>query len=67
MKKYDTKQGDTFDLIAYKIFGDHYLCGDIIDVNIDLAHYVIFPAGIQVNIPEIDIKEKEQELPPWKR
>ncbi len=67
MNIYTTKQGDTFDKIAYKIFGDHYLFGAIMEVNIELIDYVIFPAGINVNIPNIDIKNHIMDSPPWKR
>lgn len=67
MRKYRTIQGDTWDKIAfreYKGVGGEKLMTSLIDNNSDYVDYVIFPAGIVLNIPDSDIPEIKS-LPPW--
>jgi len=49
---YSTVQGDRFDLIAYKIFGDRGMTDKIMNANRPCLGYYIFPAGVALNIPE---------------
>jgi len=62
---YTTKQGETWDLIAYKIWGDEYLCGELIDSNPNYSEYLIFPRGINLIVPDIE-REVQETLPPWR-
>jgi len=64
---YTTKQGDTWDLIAFKIWGDEYLCGKLMDENIDHVSTVIFSAGVVLKVPEVEKVSQTESLPPWKR
>ena len=69
MKKYITKQGDTWDLIAFKLWpklGAEFLMSDLIEVNLDYVNTVIFPGGVELNVPEIDVPVVKT-LPPWLR
>lgn len=62
--KYTTVQNDTWDLISFKIFGTEIHSRVICKNNPTYMKIVIFPAGIELNIPEI----KEQEIggaPEW--
>ena len=64
--KYETVSGDTFDIIAHKVYGDSKQAIHIIEANIKYAHIIIFSSGIELNIPEIEIIQPST-LPPWKR
>ena len=61
---YITSQGDMWDKIAFEQMGSEDYMGDLIQCNYDLIDYVIFPAGIEVVIPEID--DTQIEVPSWK-
>ena len=45
MKQYRTVQGDTWDLIAKKQYGDEKKLDILMMNNFSLLNYVIFPAG----------------------
>ena len=69
MRKYTTKQGDTFDLIALRMYpnlGGEKLTDFLIEANPKYVHTVIFSGGIELNIPDIDIPVISS-LPAWKR
>ena len=63
MTKYKTVLGDTWDIIARKVYGSgkekyaHYL----MNANRDLLDEFIFSAGVEVICP--DISDKSSELP----
>ncbi len=66
--EYTTKQGDRFDLIAFKAYGDASRSGDIIKANRGIAIAPVLPAGIKLLIPVIDVATiSADNLPPWKR
>ena len=64
---YTTQSGDTFDLISFKVFGTCQYVDKIIDANRDKIDYFIFPAGVELTIPDITPEIKKTALPPWKR
>lgn len=66
MTEYRTIQGDTWDMIAYKIWGDCMLTGKLMEANSALVETVIFSAGVILTIPDVSMAE-EINLPPWKR
>ena len=69
IKKYKTIQGDTWDLIAYRLYesqGGEKRTGDLLDANPEYKDYVKFPAGIILEVPEVNNAAIET-LPPWKR
>ena len=65
MVTYETKSGDTFDIIAYEKFGNCKYAADLMNVNRDKLQYFIFPAGIELNLPEISTDETNFKLPAW--
>lgn len=69
MKTTTTIQGDTWDIIAYRLYGNERLMHILINANIQHRKTVIFPAGVVLNVPEIDTTsaEYEKNLPPWKQ
>ncbi|MGL6063841.1 MAG: tail protein X [Fusobacteriaceae bacterium] len=61
---YITETNDTWDLIAYKVYGDEYLMNHIKEANKDFLKIVLFPAGVHLTIPKVE-KILKEELPPW--
>lgn len=69
MKTYRTEQGDTWDLIALRMYpsiGAEKLMDILLDYNPEHVHTVIFPANIILNIPDVDVPVISS-LPAWKR
>lgn len=66
MRKYKTLQGDTWDLIAFNKLGGEQYTHLLIEANWQYRNYVIFPANIMLNLPEITTPVSTL-LPPWKR
>lgn len=54
MDKYTTIQGDTWDLIAYKIWGSEYLLPLLFEVNQKYRDVVIFSGAVDLAVPKID-------------
>ena len=66
--RYITKQGDRWDLIAYKAYGDATMIDILITANPGIPVDPILPEGITLNIPIVDEPEVDKSLlPPWKR
>lgn len=67
--EYITIQGDRWDSIALKAFGDATIFSKIQDANPNIPLSEIFEGGIKLLIPIIEIKENTNVdlLPPWKR
>ena len=63
---YTTTQGDTWDIIALKVYGDEKYMGQLLKANPKYINIIFFGAGIEVICPDIDT-EDIQNLPPWKR
>ena len=61
-----TKQGDTWDLIAWRELGDVRHVEALINANRALIETQIFEAGVEINLPTVEPIAKEV-LPPWKR
>lgn len=62
-KTYKTLENDTWDLIAFKLFGDSKYTYNLLKINPDLTKVVFFPAGVLLKVP--DIKESKGDVPPW--
>ena len=69
MRTYRTEQGDTWDLIALRMYpkiGAEKLMDILLDYNPEYIHTVIFPANVILNIPDVDVPVISS-LPAWKR
>lgn len=68
--EYITNEGDRWDTIATKAYGDPFQIGRIIEANVNLPLDSVFEAGIRVAVPIVDVITESidpNDLPPWKR
>lgn len=63
---YTTKLGDTWDLIAYRVYGSEKYMKELVEANIELASTVLFKSGVELICPDIPILN-DSNAPPWKR
>lgn len=65
---YRTVLGDTWDIIAKKVYGDEFLADQLMDANRELLDNFIFSEGIEVNCPEIATRTAEypEGYPEWR-
>ncbi len=69
MKTYRTIQGDTWDLIALKMYpkiGGEKLIDILLEYNPEYMNFVILPANIILNVPDV-LEPVVLNLPAWKR
>ncbi len=65
---YETVQGDTFDIIAKKFYGNERRMDRLLQANLQHIGVVAFPAGITLTIPEIEEAETQTDgIPPWRK
>jgi phage tail protein X len=68
--EYVAKQGDRWDSIAFKAYGDATLINGIIEANPTIVISPILEAGTRVVVPVLeqgDVQIDSELLPPWKR
>lgn len=65
METYETVQGDTWDMIAKKVYGEEKYAGYLMESNRPLLDYMIFPGGVVLSIPELT-EEQDADLPIWR-
>ncbi len=65
MKTYTTIQGDMWDSIAYKLYGNEKYMGLLMQNNMELLDIFIFGAGTVLNVPELE-EESEADMPSWR-
>lgn len=63
---YKTVQGDTWDMIAKKVYGAEKHMDFLMEKNLPLLDIFIFPAGVCVDTPELPEGELT-ELPAWRK
>lgn len=66
MRKYTTIQGDMWDGIAVKIYGDESYLNVLLEANQEYRNIIIFPANIGLVVPDITLTQSSK-VPPWKR
>lgn len=64
---YTTVQGDMWDSIAFSVMGSVRYTDKLMWANQAYLDYYIFPAGIQLTIPDIPAEWDTSSLPPWKQ
>lgn len=50
--EYITQQGDCWDAIALRLWGDEHLMDRLIAANIEYMDMLEFPAGVRLNVPD---------------
>ena len=63
---YTSIQGDTWDMIAYKVYGRESAMAHLIEANDDNTHIAIFPSGVKLVCPPL-APAASRILPPWRR
>ncbi len=64
---YTTKQGDMWDEIAYRVYGDEYQVGVLFAANPELLETYIFSTGCRVWCPAVEsVDEEEENIPDWR-
>lgn len=66
MGAYITVQGDTWDLIAYKVYGNENYANVLMESNYPYLDFFVFPEGITLKVPEVEIPEYDFEIPDWR-
>lgn len=67
MSSYTTKQGDMWDDIAYNLYGSSAHTGKLIKANQDYVDTYIFPAGVVLDVPDLNDNDIEiSVIPPWR-
>lgn len=69
MRTYRTVQGDTWDIIALRMYpklGGEKLMNRLLSINPEHRDTVIFTADVLLQIPDVDIPVVSS-IPPWKR
>lgn len=67
MSIYVTSQGDTWDSIAYNLFGSEGYIGILMDANLDLLDVLVFSAGTVIQVPEEIPEEVDEDMPFWRQ
>ena len=65
-KTYTTIQGETWDQIAYKVYGGEEYAAFLMANNYPFLNVLVFSAGTVLNTPDIPWYEESDELPPWR-
>lgn len=64
---YITSQSDTYDLIAYDLYGNEFLASDIVALNPEYAGVLVFDAGVELKVPVYDDPSDAERVAPWRR
>ena len=68
MTTYTTSSGDMWDSISFKVYGTSDYAGKLMAYNSDYVDQYVFPAGIELLVPDIEGTEELLDmLPPWRR
>lgn len=62
---YTTMQGDAWDAIAFRLFGEERLAHKLMQANSEHMDVLMFPAGVLLTIPEIAPPQQSLKLPLW--
>jgi phage tail protein X len=64
-KQYSTKANDTFDKIAFELYGNEMIASYLIEANPEYSDTLIFREGVLLNLPKLEQIETST-LPQWK-
>lgn len=63
---YTTISGDTWDMIAKRVYGSEKHLDFLMAHNFNLLDYFVFPAGVEVNTPALP-ENAGADLPSWRK
>lgn len=63
---YTTRQGDTWDKIAYQVYGGEQYAGWLMQNNFSQLDIFVFNAGVLLNTPPLPEKSRGTGLPVWR-
>ena len=66
MQTYTTIQGDCWDMIAKKVYGNVKYASYLMENNLPLIDTFMFKSGVVINTPELKQEVKET-LPDWRK
>lgn len=64
---YTSKAGDTWDSIAFEIYGNEKYAQLLMESNFDKLDNFVFSSGVVLIVPELTAENDEDELPEWRR
>lgn len=64
-KIYITLQGDAWDAIAYRLWGEERFFMGLVKANPEHLDVVVFEAGVRLKVPPMPERLVKTELPPW--
>lgn len=62
---YITKQGDTWDLMAYDLYGDEKYMRYLLEANWPLLDTLVFSSGTKILVPDLP-EEADEDKPFWR-
>jgi phage tail protein X len=63
----ETKQGDTWDTLALRIYGSEMLSYVLLQANPEYMLMIFLPAGLMLRVPQLPAGKTNSPLPPWAR
>ncbi len=66
LSSYTSIQGDMWDLIAKKVYGDERYMSILLSANPSISEYSVLPAGLNIVCPSISA-ETVTIVPPWRK
>ena len=60
-----TVQGDTFDAVAFRLWGDEHMARRLIEANPEHADVLVFSAGMELRVPDVTPPTTVPQLPAW--
>ena len=69
MKTTTTVQGDTWDTIAKRVYGDTLRTQELMEAreNVRLLDIQVFPDGVTIATPEVEERPATDDLPEWRK
>lgn len=64
--RYTTIQGDTWDLISFKLFGSEKYMKNLIEANWPLLETLVFSSGTVITVPDLP-EESDEDAPFWRQ
>lgn len=63
---YTTRQGDAWDAIAYRVYGDETLAGWLMQNNYPSLETFVFGAGVVLKTPPLPANMPDANTPIWR-